>query len=101
MDEYGLQRAARKLKEAADELKYGSGPRGGGAAVSTEQVRAADLPTNSIIGAQYGAFIKADLDAVAWIGTTTPRIKTNDEMDGYLAGGAQVLRVGDGTTERT
>ena len=59
--------------------------------------RAADLPPYSIVGAPHGAFIKAHHDAAApWIGTTTPREKTNDEIDALLVDGATALRAGAG-----
>lgn len=58
--------------------------------------QAADLPVYSIVGAQFATFIKADMPSYDWLGTTTPRTKTNAEMDAYLADGAKVLRVGEG-----
>lgn len=61
--------------------------------------RAGDLPQQSIVATEWATWIKADMPGYVWIGSTTPRYKTNDEIDAYFAGEppAQVLRVGDGS----
>lgn len=60
--------------------------------------RAADLPVLSVVATGWATFIKHDMPGFMWRGTTTPPVKTNDEIDAYLAHvpAAEVLRVGDG-----
>jgi hypothetical protein len=61
--------------------------------------RAADLPVGSVVATAWATFIKVDMPGYMWRGTTTPPVKTNDEVDKLFVGEptAQVLRVGDGS----
>ncbi len=61
--------------------------------------RAADLPEWSVVAVTHMTWIKdyrSGLNRLPWTGTDGVPC-TDDRLDDYLAQGAQVLRVGDGS----
>jgi hypothetical protein len=63
--------------------------------------RAAELPVGSVVAKPLIAWIKAYDDDPEWEGTSSPgggHLCSNDDIDAAIARGAQVLRVGDGSS---
>lgn len=58
-------------------------------------ILASTLPTYSIVATSCGAWVKADLPGQDWIGTTSRRVHTHQEIETLLESGeATVLRRG-------
>lgn len=62
-------------------------------------LRAADLPVGSVVAGETESFITAERDATGeWYKTCSDDLWWDSEVQACIDAGAQVLRVGDGSS---